>query len=164
MPDTADGTELLDVDVDQLAGPRTLVADRLLEPKPSKAAQPLPGQDPRDRRERHPQRLSDLGRRETQTAQLHDRLEREHGVPRREGRGTPSPSLISSEVRHEACGFFAAKLWPPAFAPGDSWVPASLTRKLRLARRVFTALSAIARSTSCVSVYMGSTLLVRSRA
>jgi hypothetical protein len=70
-----DPGELLDVDVDKLAGPRPLVADRLLEAEPAEFAHPDPGQDPGDRRERHPERLSDLGRGETQPPQLRDRLD-----------------------------------------------------------------------------------------
>src|SRR6266566_5266565 len=69
-----DPAEPLDVDVDELARSRALVADRPLEPETAESAQTGPSQDPRDRRERHPQRLRDLGCRETQPAQLHDRL------------------------------------------------------------------------------------------
>ena len=41
-----DPTELLDVDVQELARPRALVPERLLEAKPSELAHPDPGQDP----------------------------------------------------------------------------------------------------------------------
>jgi hypothetical protein len=66
-------TELLDVDVDQLAGTLPLVAARRFEPKPAELAHPDPRQDPRDRRDSHPKNLSDLG--ETQTAQRRDRFD-----------------------------------------------------------------------------------------
>jgi len=72
VADATDPSELLHVDVDQLAGPGPLVTERLLEPDPAKAAQPDPGQDPGDRRERHRERLGDLGRGHPQSAQLHD--------------------------------------------------------------------------------------------
>jgi len=70
-----DPAELLDVDVDELARPRALVADRLLEPEPAELAHPRPGQDPRHRRERHAERLCDLGGGEALPSQLRDRLE-----------------------------------------------------------------------------------------
>src|SRR5439155_23336489 len=70
-----DSAELLDVNVDELARPRALVADGLLEPEPAELAHPDPGQDPRHRRERHPERLRDLGRREAEPAELRDRLD-----------------------------------------------------------------------------------------
>src|ERR1700675_972481 len=56
-----DSAELLDVDVEELARARALVAERLLEPEPPEPAQSEPSQDPRDRRERHPEQLGDLG-------------------------------------------------------------------------------------------------------
>src|ERR687888_1390249 len=55
-----DSTELLDVDVHELARPRALVPKRLLEPEPAEPPQPEPGQDPRHRRRGHRQRLGDL--------------------------------------------------------------------------------------------------------
>src|ERR671930_2087643 len=55
-----DSTELLDVDVHELARPRALVAERLLEPELAQHAPAEPGQDPGDRRERHRERLGDL--------------------------------------------------------------------------------------------------------
>jgi hypothetical protein len=61
--------------VDELAGTRALVPKRLLEAEPPEAPHPDPGQDPRDRRERHPQNLGDLGRREAKPPQLLDRLD-----------------------------------------------------------------------------------------
>jgi hypothetical protein len=70
-----DPAELLDVDVDELARPRALVADRLLEPEPAELAHPNPRQDPGDGRERHSQRLRDLSRREAEPAQLRDHLD-----------------------------------------------------------------------------------------
>ena len=74
-----DPSELLDVDVDELARPRALVADGLLEPEPAELAHADPGQDPGDRRECHPERLSDLGGSKTQPPQLRDRLDPIHG-------------------------------------------------------------------------------------
>jgi len=75
VADTADAAELLHVDVDQLARTRALVADGLLKPEPAQPAHPDPRQDPRHRRERHPERLGDLGGGETQPAQLRDRFD-----------------------------------------------------------------------------------------
>src|SRR5438874_531767 len=75
MPGTRDLAELLNVNVDELARARALVANRLLEPDPAKPAHADPRQDPRHRRKRHPERLSDLSRCEAQPAQLHDRLD-----------------------------------------------------------------------------------------
>jgi hypothetical protein len=62
-----DAPELLDVDVDQLAGPRTLVALRGLAPQPAELAHPDPGQDARHRRQRHAEQLGDLGAGEAQS-------------------------------------------------------------------------------------------------
>jgi hypothetical protein len=70
-----DPPQPLDVDVDELAGARALVADRLLEPDPAEPAQAEAAEDARDCRERHLQRLGDLGRRETQRPQCHDHLD-----------------------------------------------------------------------------------------
>src|SRR5437763_11239725 len=75
MSGTRDLAELLNVNVDELARARALVANRLLEPDPAKPAHADPRQDPRHRRKRHPERLSDLSRCEAQPAQLHDRLD-----------------------------------------------------------------------------------------
>ena len=72
VADAADAAELLDVDVDQLAGPLALVADRLLEPDSPQPADPEPRQDPGDGRERHLQRLGDLRSGHPQPAQLDD--------------------------------------------------------------------------------------------
>ena len=41
-----DSAELLDVDVDELAGAGALVAAGRLEPQPSQAPKPHPGEDP----------------------------------------------------------------------------------------------------------------------
>jgi hypothetical protein len=68
-----DAAELLDVDVHELAGTLALVAARRLEPEPAELAHPDPGQDPRHRRERHPQQLGDLRTGEAQPAQRRDR-------------------------------------------------------------------------------------------
>src|SRR5882724_8801221 len=50
---TLDPGEPLDVDVDELTRPRAFVADWLLESEPAELAHSDPGQNPRDRRERH---------------------------------------------------------------------------------------------------------------
>jgi hypothetical protein len=70
-----DPPQLLHVDVNELARSSSLIPHSLLEPEPAKLAHPDPGQDPRDGRERHPKRLSDLGGREPQPPQLHDRVD-----------------------------------------------------------------------------------------
>jgi hypothetical protein len=69
-----DPGELLDVDVDELTRPRALVADWLLESESAELAHPAPGQNPRHRRERHPERLRDLGRCKAKPTQLRDHL------------------------------------------------------------------------------------------
>src|SRR5438876_5132817 len=70
-----DPPEPLDVDVHELAGPRALVADRLLEPDPPQPTEAEAAQDAGDRRERHLEHLSDLGRGQAQRAQGDDRLD-----------------------------------------------------------------------------------------
>ena len=70
-----DPAELLDVDVDQLAGPLALVALGGLEAEPAELAHPDPRQDARDRRERHLEHLGDLRAGEPQPAQRGDRLD-----------------------------------------------------------------------------------------
>jgi hypothetical protein len=72
---TLDAPELLDVDVDQLAGAGALIAQRRLEPQPPELAHPEPGQDPRHRRQRHPRQLGDLSASEAKPAQRGDRLD-----------------------------------------------------------------------------------------
>jgi hypothetical protein len=68
--------ELLDVDVQQLAGPALLVAiGRLRWPEPGEPAESDPREDPRHRRERHPQRHRDLLSREAQPPEAGDRLQ-----------------------------------------------------------------------------------------
>ena len=68
-----DPAELLDIDVDELASTLFLVTVRQLEwLQPPVLAQPDPGQDPRDRRGRHSQRLGDLGTGHPQAAQRRD--------------------------------------------------------------------------------------------
>jgi hypothetical protein len=49
-----------------------LIPQRLLEPEPAHSRS---SQNPRHRRERHPERLGDLGCREAQPAQRRDRLD-----------------------------------------------------------------------------------------
>src|SRR5438105_3041360 len=68
-------TELFAVAMEQLAWPPAFVTDGRLKPEPAEPAHPDPGQDPRDRRERHPERLGDLSCGETDPAQLRDRLD-----------------------------------------------------------------------------------------
>src|SRR4051812_13410572 len=70
-----DASELLDIDVDQLAWPGSLVALGGLQAQPAELAHPDRGQDPRDRRERHAQRVGDLGAGQPQPAQRRDRLD-----------------------------------------------------------------------------------------
>src|ERR1700740_2555498 len=70
-----DASQLLDVDVDQLAGALALVAPCGLEPQSSELAHPDPGKDSRDRGERHPEDLGDLRAREAQPPQRRDRLD-----------------------------------------------------------------------------------------
>src|SRR5262249_32960604 len=55
-----DAAELLDVEMDELAGAGALVAERGFEPEPAEPAHAAAGQDPRNGRERHPERLRDL--------------------------------------------------------------------------------------------------------
>src|SRR5438309_983144 len=71
---TCDAPELLDVDMDQLARSLALVALSGLKTKAPELAHPDPREDPRDRRQRHPERLGDLGTREAQPPQRRDRL------------------------------------------------------------------------------------------
>jgi len=71
-----DAAELLDVDVDQLAGTPTLIAvGRLGRLQPRELAQPDAQQHRRDRRQRHPQTERDLRPSHPQPAQQHDRLD-----------------------------------------------------------------------------------------
>jgi hypothetical protein len=60
--------------VDKLTRPFTLVADRRLEPEAAKLAHPDPLKDPRHRRERHVQDLSDFRAGEPHPPQRGDRL------------------------------------------------------------------------------------------
>ena len=70
-----DAAELLDVDMQQLAGLTALVAIRWLgRLEPRELAQPDPQQDRRDGRERHRQAERDLRARHPQPAQPHDDL------------------------------------------------------------------------------------------
>src|SRR5262249_14554307 len=75
-----DPAQLLDVEVDELAWPRPLVPQSRLEAEPTQPTHPDPGQDPRNGRERHRQRLRYLRRRHPQPAHLHD-----HRHPLRRG-------------------------------------------------------------------------------
>jgi hypothetical protein len=69
-----DTAELLDVDVDQLAGTGALVALRGLKAKAPELAHPDARQDRRHRRQRHVQHLGDLRAGHPQPAQRGDRL------------------------------------------------------------------------------------------
>ena len=71
---TLDLAQLLDVDVDQLTRPLSLVANSGLEAEASELAHADPREDPRDRGERHPERLGDLRACEAQPTQGGDRL------------------------------------------------------------------------------------------
>src|SRR5207253_2369401 len=97
-----DPGEPFDVDVDELARPGVLVADRLLEPEPAEPSQADPGQDPRDGRERHPERLRDLCCGEAQPAKLDDHLDPVGrcavGDPLRRRRAIQQPSLSLQTV------------------------------------------------------------------
>src|SRR5215217_4988842 len=70
-----DAPEFLDVDVDQLARSGALVALDRLQAEAAELAHPDPGQDPRDRRQRHRQRFGDLWAGEAQPTQRGDRLD-----------------------------------------------------------------------------------------
>jgi hypothetical protein len=70
-----DAPELLDVDVDQLAGPLALVALRGLAPQPAELAHPDPGQDARHRRQRSIEDLGDFRSGEPQPSQRRDRFD-----------------------------------------------------------------------------------------
>jgi hypothetical protein len=63
-----DAAEPLDVDVHELARARALVAERPLEPDPAEPAQAEAAQDAGDGRERHLERVGDLGGGEAQAA------------------------------------------------------------------------------------------------
>jgi hypothetical protein len=67
-----DAPELLDVDVNELAGALALITLGRLEPEPAQTAHPDPGQDPRDRRDRHREQLGDLRASEPEPAQRGD--------------------------------------------------------------------------------------------
>src|SRR5438876_3705892 len=69
-----DPPQPLDVDVSELARARALVADRPFEPDPAESAEAEAAQDAGDGRERHLERVGDLGGGETQAAQGDDRL------------------------------------------------------------------------------------------
>jgi hypothetical protein len=63
------------VDVDQLAGPLAFVAPGGLQAQASESAHADPGQDPRDRRDRHVEQLGQLGSGKAQPPQRGDRLD-----------------------------------------------------------------------------------------
>ena len=70
-----DAPQLLDVDVDQLAGSLALVAQDRFEPEPSELAHPTALQDRRDRRQRAVEQLGDLRPGEPQAPQRDDHLD-----------------------------------------------------------------------------------------
>src|SRR3954471_21777286 len=69
-----DAPELLDVNVDQFAGPLALIALSGLETQASELAHPDPREDPRHRRQRHLEQLGELRPGEAQPPQRGDRL------------------------------------------------------------------------------------------
>jgi hypothetical protein len=76
MPSAAmDPPDLLDIDVQQLARSRSLVAFCGLQPEPAEFAHPDPGQDPRHGRDRHPEALGDLSAAHPQPTERSDHLE-----------------------------------------------------------------------------------------
>jgi len=87
MTGTVDPAELLYIDVEELAWTGALVAvGRLERLQPRQPAQTDPRQDPRHRRERHPEHLGDLRRSHPQTPQRRDQADallasavRDHG-------------------------------------------------------------------------------------
>src|SRR4051794_9206509 len=91
-----DASELLDVDVDQLARPRLLIATRGLKPKTPQATHPFALEDRRDRRGRSAEHLGDLRPRETQLAQRADHL---NGAHRRLGRLRPARRTAIQQAR-----------------------------------------------------------------
>ena len=71
----ADLAELLDVDMDEFARPRPLVAVcRLLRRDPRELPEPVPDKDGADGRQRHPERFRDLRAGKAQLAQRDDQL------------------------------------------------------------------------------------------
>jgi hypothetical protein len=70
-----DATELFDVDVNELAGDRALIALGRLEPEPVKPAHPDPGQDPRHGRQRPVEDFGNFGAGEAQPPQGGDHLD-----------------------------------------------------------------------------------------
>ena len=89
-----DPPQLLDVDMDQLAGPRALVAAGGLEPDPPQPAEADAGEDARHGRLRHRQQLGDLATGEAQPAQRRDPPGRD---PRKCGR-RPSTAPTSGRT------------------------------------------------------------------
>src|SRR5205823_9640106 len=62
LPISADPAQFLDIDMDELSWPWTLVAvGRLVRLQPRQPPEPVSRQDGADGRERHPERLGDLG-------------------------------------------------------------------------------------------------------
>jgi len=80
-----DASELLDVDVDQLARTLALIANSGPQAQPTELAHPDPGQDPRDGRHSHVQALGDLSASHPQTPQRRDHVD----TLIRRARGTP---------------------------------------------------------------------------
>src|SRR5438045_3920339 len=69
-----DPPKFLDVDVDQLTRALALIAPSRLQTQPPELAHPDPRENPRDRRERHLEDLSDLRASESQPPERCDRL------------------------------------------------------------------------------------------
>src|SRR5437588_6048787 len=72
---TLDAAELLDINVDELAGSLALVALCRLECEPAEPAQPDPGQDAGDGRERHLEEFGQVRAGEAQPPERGDRLD-----------------------------------------------------------------------------------------
>src|SRR5688500_2008135 len=116
MAGPQDAAELLDVDVDQLAGPLALVSvGRLERLQPGEPAEPDPGQDPLHGRERHAQALRDLLAGHPHTTQRRDRLDAiiSGGVgpgPRRRGAVHQTQLALRPEAAHPLRGGALAHL------------------------------------------------------
>ena len=107
VPDALAGAALepaqpLDIDVHELARPRAFVPHGRLEPDPAEPADAAAAENHRHRRQRHPQRLGDLGGGEAQPAQRHDQLDplagRAVGDPPRRGRAIAQATLALQPV------------------------------------------------------------------
>jgi hypothetical protein len=143
---TFDPPQLLDIDVEQLAGTAALIAPRRLEPEAAELAQPDPGQDPGHRRLWHPQQLRDLRAREAQPPQRRDRLDallRRAVVDRLRRRGAIEQTSSPSARRRRTHSPARRSLTSAAAAASASDHPSSTT--LRQSNSRFFRLSAALR-------------------